>query len=234
MSSADGSTIDAVLTEFLAEQRERLADSTFRNYEEVVGLLRRSLDGYGPNALDARERKLWERAYEEGDEEAFCHLFGPEKIPEHLGEFLGYFMVRKVIAGQELLKASGTVARKLVRWLEARGHIESEAAADAAERARDAARELPTAERLGQLLYEDVAEPDLPVDPEQLAEGDWVEDYLAITRVEPGRIWLEGDVGPIDVPGAASELAQPGWSLFVTAARSGGRWHLLELGPVYP
>jgi len=30
-----------------------------------------------------------------------------EKTPEHLGEFLGYFMIRKVFASQELLKASG-------------------------------------------------------------------------------------------------------------------------------
>ena len=72
------------------------------------------------------------------------------------------------------------------------------------------------------------------MDPEELADEDWVEDYLAITDVEPGRIWLDGGVGPIDVPRAASDLAKPGWSLFVTAARSGGRWHLLELGAVYP
>ena len=41
-------------------------------------------------------------------------MFGPEKIAENLGEFLDYFMVRKVIAGQELLKASGTVTGKLL------------------------------------------------------------------------------------------------------------------------
>jgi hypothetical protein len=76
--------------------------------------------------------------------------------------------------------------------------------------------------------------PALPLDPAELAEGDWVEDYLAISRVKPGRIWLEENVGPIDVPQAASELAQPGWSLSVAAARRGGRWHLLELGAVYP
>jgi hypothetical protein len=30
------------------------------------------------------------------DDEAFVHLFGPEKIADNLGEFLDYFMVRKV------------------------------------------------------------------------------------------------------------------------------------------
>jgi hypothetical protein len=136
-------TIDTVLTEFLAEQRERLSTRTFADYEDVIQLLRSSLDNYGPNSLGARERRRWEAAFEE-DDEAFCHLFGPEKIPEHLGEFLGYFMIRKVFASQELLKASGTVTKKLARWLQARGYIDDEAAGDAVERAQDARRELRT------------------------------------------------------------------------------------------
>ncbi len=232
MSPTDTPTIDSALTEFLAEQRERLSARTFANYEDVVRLLRNSLDNYGPNSLDARERRRWEAAFEE-DDEAFCHLFGPEKIPEHLGEFLGYFMIRKVFASQELLKASGTVTKKLVRWLQARGYIDEESAGDAVERAQDARRELPVADRLGELLH-DVATAAPPLDPEAVADEDWVEDYLAIAKVESGRIWLEGDIGPIAVPTEASDLAQPGWSLFVTAARHDGRWHLLENGFVYP
>jgi hypothetical protein len=233
MSATTASTIDSALDEFLAEQRERLSERTFANYERVIELLRHSLNGYGPNALEAGERARWERAYEAGDEEAFCHLFAPGAIPEHLGEFLGYFMVRKVIAGQELLRASGTVTRKLVRWLERRDLIGGEAAADAAERAQGAARDLPAAERLGQLLY-DVTEPAPELDVEELPDEDWVEDYLAITEVKPGRIWFERGVGPIEVPRAASALARPGWELFLAAVRQAGRWRLLEVGPVYP
>jgi hypothetical protein len=225
-------TIDTALTEFTAEQRERLSARTFANYEDVIGLLRSSLDNYGPNSLDARERRRWEAAFEE-DDEAFCHLFGAEKIPEHLGEFLGYFMIRKVFASQELLKASGTVTKKLVRWLQARGYIDEEAAGDAVERAQDAGLELPAADRLGDLLH-DAADAAPPLDPEGVADEDWVEDYLAITRVESGRIWFERGVGPIAVPKEASDLAQPGWSLFVTAAKHRGRWYLFENGFVYP
>jgi hypothetical protein len=59
MPGRDHPTIDVVLGEFLAEQRERLSARTLRTYDEVLELLRHSLDG-----------------------------FGPEKIPEHLGEFL--------------------------------------------------------------------------------------------------------------------------------------------------
>lgn len=39
--------------------------------------------------LSELERKRWERAYEAGDEDAFCHLMGSEELVDNLGEFLG-------------------------------------------------------------------------------------------------------------------------------------------------
>jgi hypothetical protein len=102
----------------------------------------------------------------------------------------------------------------------------------ATRRAR-ASRDLPTADRLGFMLHEVAADaPD--IDPERIADQDWVEDYLQITNVEAGRIWFDGGVGPISVPSKASDLARPGWSIYITAARSAGTWHLLEVGFVYP
>jgi hypothetical protein len=226
-------TIDNVLSEFLTEQRERLSAKTFRNYEEVVELLRHSLDGYAYTSLTAGEHQRWERAFESADEHAFCRLFGPEKIPEHLGEFLGYFMVRKVMASQQLLTASGTVTGKLMSWLAARGYIDAEQARDASARAKDATRDLPLADRLASLLY-DVAARTPDIDVNALDDQDWVEDHLAISDVKPGRIWFEGGIGPITVPRPVSDVARPGWSVSITAARTANTWQLLEVGFVYP
>lgn len=226
-------TIDEVLPQFLAEQRQRLSPRTFRRYEEVAELLRHCLDGYAYQSLDDDERKRWAAEFEANEAGAFCRLFGPEKIPENLGEFLDYFMVRKVIAGQELLRASGTVTGKLVSWLADRGYIDGDSAGDAADRAREASRDLPIADRLGMMLH-DVTDQAPHPDPDEVADEDWIEDYLAITDVEPGKIWFEGGVGPIAVPRKASDLARPGWSAFVTAAKIGERWRLLEVGVVYP
>ena len=226
-------TIDEVLARFLVEQRDRLSARTFRRYEEVVELLRHCLDGYAYQSLEDAERRRWEAEFEANEEGAFCRLFGPEKVPENLGEFLGYFMVRKVIAGQELLKAAGTVTAKLVRWLAERDYIDCDSAKDAGDRAREASRDLPMADRLGMLLH-DLTDQAPAIDPDAATDADWVEDYLAITDVEPGKLWFEGGVGPIAVPREASDLARPGWSSFLTAARTGGRWRLLEIGVVYP
>jgi hypothetical protein len=123
--------IESVLSEFLCDQEKRLSERTYRNYLEVVELFKHSLNGYGYQALDKEERALFDEAYG-GDDEAFVHQFGPDKIVENLGEFLSYFMVRKVIAGQELLRAAGTVTKKLVKWLGERGYVEAEDVAEGA------------------------------------------------------------------------------------------------------
>ena len=59
-------------------------------------------------------------------------------------------------------------------------------------------------------------------------------DVLPIERVEPGALWFEGGVGPLNIAKEASALAQAGWSVNVVLARTRGVWHLLEVGNVYP
>ena len=163
----------------------------------------------------------------------FVHLFGADELVANLGEFLDYFMIRKVMAGEELLRAAGTVTKKLVRWLGDRQLIDAATTAAAAERAGDAARDLPKADRLAAILYDHAARTDV-VDVDDVADDDYLEDYLRIERVAPGQLWFEGGVGPVAVPTAATDLAQPGWSVNVVLARAGASWHLVEVGNVYP
>lgn len=226
-------TIDDALEAFLAEERKRLSPKTLRNYEDVVHLLRDSLNSYAYDSLGKSEQKRWRTAFDAGDEEAYCHLFGPEKIVDHLGEFLGWFMVRKVMAGQELLRASGTVTKKLASWLHEQGYISADERADAVERGDDAARELPRADRLGELLHDEMAKTP-PFDPDDIPDEHWVEDYLAIERVESGALWFEGGIGPVHVSKKASDLAEVGWGVNIVLAQLRGEWRIVELGFVYP
>lgn len=234
MAATDTPTIEKVLAEFLETQRARLASSTYRTYEEIVELLRHCLNEYGPQSLGPDERRRFDESYAAGDEAAFCHLFGPEKITGELGEFLGYFMIRKVgYGGETLMRAAGTVTKKLSGWLAERGYVPPEVAEEAAGRAADAARELPRATRLSEILYR-VAGWSEPIDVDRLSDEDYVEDYLAIERVEPGALWFEGGIGPVKVPKEATDLAEVGWSVNVVLGRTRRGWHLLEVGNVYP
>jgi hypothetical protein len=232
VSEGTQASIREALDGFLAEQRARLSPRTYRKYEEVVELLLICLDGYGPQHLDQADRERWEEAYEAGEEEAFSRLFGPEKIPEALHEFLGYFMVRKVIASDELLRASGTVTKKLARWLEERGLLDETGVSEMVEQSAEAGRDLPRASRLADLLYEQSLM--TTIDVHALDDEDYLEDYLFIDRVEPGALWFEGGIGPVPVPAEAGKLAQPGWSVNIVLGRKGKTWHILEVGNVYP
>lgn len=224
-------TIDQAFTEFLAEQEKRLAPRTFRNYVGIIDLLGHCLNGYGHQSLDGVERSGWEAAFEQ-DEEAFTRMFGPDKIAENLGEFLGYFMIRKVMAGEELMRAAGTVTKKLAKWLGERGYLDTDAVEIAVERGGEAARDLPKAERLSGLLFDQSRKTTIHADA--LDDDAYVDDYLMIERIEPGKLWFEGGIGPVKVPKAASDIAQVGWSVNIVLGRAGSTWHILEVGNVYP
>jgi hypothetical protein len=229
----EGPSIDAVLAAFLAEQEARLAASTFARYDDIVDLLRLCLNSYGHTSLSGRDAQVWQEAFDAGDDEAFTRLFGPERIVEGYGEFLGYFLVRKVAASKQQLKDAGTVTKRLARWLAEQGYVAPDIAEVARGRAADAGRELPRADGLAEQLFLQAQRTRLPVHPDDIADEDWVEDLLPITRVEDGRLWFD-HLGPVEVPTAASDLAEVGWEVSVVLARLDGTWRLVEVGAVYP
>ncbi|MGH9119057.1 MAG: hypothetical protein ACRD0A_14595 [Acidimicrobiales bacterium] len=192
-------TIDEALDAFLAEQAERLAERTYRNYLEVIELFCDCMNGYGYESLSAIERRRWQQAFDDGEERAFTRLFGPEKIPEQVGQFLGWFVIRKVMAGQEFLKACGTVTKRLGKWLAASGYVDADEAADMAERGAEAGDELPKADKLAELLYEQ-ARTLPPFDPDSIPDDEWIEDQLWIERVEPGALWFDGGAAAVRAP----------------------------------
>jgi hypothetical protein len=226
-------SIDEALDAFLADQRQRLSARTMRNYDDVIDLLRHSLNGYGPNGLDKADHRRWQKSFDAGDEDAFCHLFGPEHIVGHFGEFLGYFMIRKVWASEELLRSAGTVTKKLAGWLHEHGYVSADEREDAVEQGAQASRDLPRAERLATLLFE-LSRSTPPFDAEALDVKDLVEDHLVIERVESGALYFYGGIGPLEVSKQASELARVGWGVNATLARLSKTWRVVEVGNVYP
>ena len=235
-------TIDQVCEEFLVEQSKRLTSRTLTKYTAVLDLLRDNLNGYAYQGLSNAESALFDRYYNaEGKEHReFCQLFGPDKIVENLGGFLGYFMIRKVMASEDLKRAAGTVTRKLSRWLAAKGYIAGRQAQEAADRATDATRDIPKADRAAQMLYASAAR--LGANPNDLSDEDYLEfDHFTISKVEAGKLWLnvvEGaetpSYGPIPVPVTATKLLRKGWDISCSLGRVRGMWRIVEVANVYP
>jgi len=227
-------TISEALAAYLAEEKARLKPDTYNLYADVIELLQSSLDGYAHASLETNESAFWERHFNaDGDQHReFCVIFGPELILPNIGEFLDYFMVRKVMADQALLRASGTVTKKLAAWLGAKGYATTAETAAAVERGTVAERDLPNAEKLTALLYELTSGRYVP-------EDDDIEDQFWVKRVEPGKIWLEifdsgRQVVTINLPNAATELCQAGWTISGAVRRDGEKWVLVEAWNVYP
>jgi len=235
-------TIDQVLEQFLAEQRDRLKPRTISRYKDVLDLLRHHLNAYAYEALSDGESALFDRYYNaEGDEHReFCELFGPDKVLESLGSFLGYFMIRKVVAGEDVKRAAGAVTKKLSKWLSAKGYVTDEEAQIGADEGAEAARDLPNAERAAQTLADAVA--DLGINPNDLADEDYIEfDHFTIGKIEPGKLWLEGFesgktrlYGPMPVPHSATRLLKEGWDVSCSLGRIGRKWRIVEVANVYP
>jgi hypothetical protein len=202
----------------------------------VTDLLTSYLDSYGHTMLEKAELAVWEERYNEDEEQGcFCNLFGPTYILEGLEEFLGWFVIRNVIMPHEDVARIGPAAGALVEWLVDRGYVPREAADGAGELSAAAARNLPDADRLGELLYR----PGAALGPRDVdAHVDWENEIAQISRVEPGELWFRsemGEIGPVKVPEAATELARVGWQVSALAfGRIETGWFVTEIGNVYP
>lgn len=234
--------ITQVLEEFRAEQSARLAPSTLKKYADVLELLQSYLNGYAYESLSAEESALFDRHFNAKGKEhrEFCELFGPDKVVENLGMFLGYFMIRKVMAGEDFKRTAGTVSRKLSKWLAARGYLSEETGREAAAIGAAAARDLPRAERAARFLRDQVDRQGF--DPSRIADKDYLEfDHFTIARMEPAKLWLEiqdgrklRSFGPIPVPASVAKLLREGWEVGCALGRIRGTWRIVEIGNVYP
>lgn len=231
-------SIDELMTAYLAEALA--ADPAARDREDggpeaSLDLLRGALNNYGHQYLGGADAERFQAAYNDGDEEALCRMAGPAVLLKYLDEFLGYFLIRKVLCSDDEIAAIVEDVRAFVAWLRDRGAITPAAARKALGRLAGASVDLPAAERLSEILYRlgDQARrrgrPAVPPDYEEI-----VEDYLVVERVAPGRIWFLGGVGPIKVPDEASALARPGWTINLVLGKRGEQWDVLEVGNVYP
>lgn len=235
--------IEQLLEEFLAEQRKRLKPGSVAKYEQVISLLTSHLNNYAYEGLSKAEHSLFNRLFEaEGDEHRdFCQIFGPEKIIKNVGSFFSYFMIRKVMAGADLKRSSGTVVKKLSKWLAEKGCVSEKSAEEGAEWGSESARDLPRAEKAGEALYRSIKP--LLVHPNEIPDEDWIEfDHHPIAKIEPGRLWLKVygleeepiTLGPLSVPQKATDLLTEGWEIGCAFARIKGKWQIVEMGNVHP
>ena len=206
-----------------------------REVGESLELLRHGLDGYAYQHLARADRDRWSAAFDDGDETCFSRMFGAREVARYLDEFLGYFLIRKVLMPEDEVARTVEDVRGFIEWLAVERELTPAGARKALGRIATASADLPAAERLGRLLHEIARANEAKARRGAIPELDEVvEDFLVISRVAPGRIWFLDGVGPIKVPEAASAVARPSWAINLVLGRRGTAWEVLEVGNVYP
>jgi hypothetical protein len=105
---------------------------------------------------------------------------------------------------------------------------------DAEERAKEAARDLPAAQDVLDLLEQYVDET-VPH-----SYQDEIEDHFWIKRIEPGKLWLEPltmldkVIGPVPVPKKVTQICQEMWDIGGVVVKTSRGWRLLEVWNVSP
>jgi hypothetical protein len=227
-------TIKQVFKEFLEEQQVRLKPRTYGGYEDTIYLFEQCLNNYAYQYLDDKESKVFDKLYDEKNKQ-FCELFVPDKIGSlEIGEFLDYFMVRKVIGSKELMKTVGRVMRKFVKWMKEKGYMNEGEYDNSAEIVDDLKDELPKVVELSSLIYDYIQ--DNP--PEKFSES--VDGYFRVTKIEPRKLWLEdyigcgGTLGPVSVSLEISSMCKEGWVIYLELGKTSKGWQMLISGTVFP
>lgn len=229
-------TISKILQQFLDEVgrgNPRSAASPVA----VIELFEEYLNGWAHEDLTVCERRRFDEEY--SDNKRFCDIFDAGRIqPHHLNAMLGNFAVRHGPGTKGFLRAVGPVMEKLAAWLV---HKDFWVAKDYAWY-RELVGGKPSHQLVGcdefvQLLWEH-AETRPACAPDDLPEGEYMNEEFIIRSVHPGKLQLETLLEckeiMLTLPKALTAKARDDWSVNLELARFRGKWRVLGVGNVYP
>lgn len=227
--------INDILARFIADEDPPSIDP-YVSRTAIAECIQLNLNMYGHTTLTAEQGAWAMECYDEEDEAgSFCNLFGPDYILPSFDDFLGYFMVAKIMGPPEMTAAAGPVCIDLARWMGAHGFATESEVEEAVAVAQGAASDLPAADAASALLHEHWQ---AVHGEERLDDLDWDGGAL-ITRIDKHAIWVREvdggeEFGPVVIPRDASVLLEPGWvinSPFLVKTPSG--WHIAESGFIH-
>ena len=160
--------------------------------------------------------------------------------PEHVHDFLAWFILRETDGDQEAVQVCGAVMREWISYLAGRGWIDTAGkasflesiaeAVEAGQRVAKAARLLLRFVRMGSGMSEQVR---------SLPFSDFVEGHARLHAIEGHAITLrfaeDGPlIGPITLPQEIVALLREGDVMDVEVGQRGEIWQMVDIGPVYP
>jgi len=226
--------IETVLRDFIKDPDAGKSLSKL-DKKGAIELFRSSMNEYGHQWLSEEDEKIFEHYYNlEGKKhKEFSQIFGPEKIIDSVGEFVGYYLIRKVMLEADEMTIAAKAVAELCKWLKEKELVPQEAIQEAIERAERATEDLPRAEDANRLIWQQSEKcPQSPIET-------YVDfGHMRISRILNNSLWLESDegetIGPVSISAKAAQLLKPDWTINCALLKSRGKWYFCEVGNVYP
>lgn len=160
--------------------------------------------------------------------------------PNHLREFLGWFLIREYMADAHSIGNCGRILDQWICYLAKSGWISKRDAAEHRRVVRETANDAVRVAKAAHLLFHRTRM-GLGVKGRSIGQAfdRFMEGHARLKRVDSSQIMLAFDnhsevYGPIEVGHEIASLLREGDVLDVELARCSGRWYVVDIGPIYP
>lgn len=160
--------------------------------------------------------------------------------PQHVHDFLAWFILRETEGDQEAVQICGTVMHEWIGYIAGRGWIDTadkaaflnsiRDAVESGQRVAKAARLLLRFVRMGSGMSEEVR---------SLPFSDFVEGHARVFEIEGKSVSLRFEesgpsIGPVTLPEEIIALLSEGDVMDAEVGRRGEVWQIVDIGPIYP
>lgn len=224
-----------ILTEFIEDTGKTVSDRTLNKYKDAIDLFALFL-------RDTRYDENEDLEYDVKEEQkrvlAALDFDFSEVTSEAIEQFLGYFLIRKVMDTISFKDDVSKRMHKFVKWAYQKGYMSKENYEDCEPMVKRLKTDVRLAEELFFVLADYVDE-----DQPENCEEESYEDYFQIKKVTPGKLYLEsiypfGDELDeeiiVKVPEKISSMCKADWQICMEIAKCGPEWKILMSGSVYP
>lgn len=209
-----------------------MSKKTYAEYVDAMFLFEQYLNDYGHQGLKLKEQEYFEQEFNKGRE--FNESFETDKINSfHIKGFFADFLIHKVLHGKQIVKSTFRVIRKYLKWAKGKGYLPNENYKELLETTEKLKDEILQTIKFWDLL-QDYVYLNQPLKCLKIVHG-----YFWITKIEPGKLWLEDyiegkKVGPVVVNKKITSECKLGWVVSLELCKTAKGWRILEVWNVYP
>ena len=223
-------TINETFLEFLDEQKEELSPRTYNDYKNLILLFEEYLDECASDDLYEEDKELYKER-QKNEHKEYCQIFDLAYIaPLYIEYLLEDYLINDFGASATFVETSRRFFRKFLPWAYEKGYLDLENYNELIEVVKGIKKKskktASQVQEFGRVLCD-------YVDAHPAEESpDWKEGDFEITRIEPGKLWVEDyldphrEIGPVKVSVEVSSLAKVGWYINFGIQKVGDFWQI--------